>query len=139
MPLPEVTKRITLDAVGAPEMWVEFKRVPGMKYRELIEFNNIGKSKIPEEEQVTKRFAMLIVGWNIPDETGEVLPLPSEKPDIALEVPVIFTDYIANEIFRDSEEGGLMSLPLPTESETNSRSSLSPLQEIVEGQSPISS
>ncbi len=133
MPLPELTKKITLDKVGAPEFWVEFRRIPAMTYQELMDFNAFGRATIPDEERVMKRFSMLILGWNIPDrETGDVLPLPSEEKETVLKLPAIFSDHIATAIFADSEEGGISHLPLASESETSSQSSSSPqVEEVV--------
>ena len=113
MPLPETTKTITLEPVGAPEFWFKFKRVPGMKYMELMEFNNIGSSEeMSEDEKLVKRFSMLILDWNIPNEEGDVRPIPNVDPQSVMELPVLFSEFIARSIFADSEEGGVPGLPL---------------------------
>ena len=62
MPLPELTKTITLEKVGAPEFEVTFTRIPGMKYGEMLEIFKT-EDKLSPRERVKTRFKQLIVGW----------------------------------------------------------------------------
>tara|TARA_Y100000034_G_C6855849_1_gene388920 strand:+ start:161 stop:493 length:333 start_codon:yes stop_codon:yes gene_type:complete len=110
---------MTMEKVGSPEFWVEFKRVSALAYDENLKIfppgENEGSVNLIE---VTKReFSGLIVAWNIPDEGGEILPIPSVDPKKAFTVPTIYVECLAEEILKDSLEA--KKGPLVKETETN--------------------
>ena len=106
MPLPKAKDRITLDEVGAPEFFVEWRLLGGIPYREVREiFDGISQEDGEDLEAVQNMFARLIINWNIPEEDGgNPLPLPSHDDDSVGKLPAMFVNYIASKM---SETSGL--------------------------------
>ena len=48
MPLPSKTKRLTLESVGAPELFIEFRRTAGMMYGEFLDI--FGEEELPRSD-----------------------------------------------------------------------------------------
>jgi hypothetical protein len=125
MPLPSKTKRLTLESVGAPELFIEFRRTAGMMYGEFLDI--FGEEELPrsdgsdgsedkpvktEREITQERFAGLVIDWNIPhdhtvctksicDDPSRVLVLPEIEPSVVFEIPKQFSDYISREMMLD--------------------------------------
>lgn len=121
MPLPKQIARLTLGELGAPELWVEYRCVSGMPYKEVYDtFHN------NESDQYVKtrgEFARLIADWNIPvEDDGEILPLPKDDPTSVDKVPMSYINYILSAIEEDQNQVrvGDKILNLVKERETNS-------------------
>jgi len=118
MPLPETTKRVTLEEVGAPEFYIEFKRIPALLHDEMkavFPANRKALQDIETDEQATefvdeltnRQFSALIVAWNIPDrETEKVLPIPSKDETSIGRLPSLYMEFISGQILIDQNQGG---------------------------------
>ena len=137
MPLPVKEKRITLGAVGSPELFVLFKRVGGMKYGEFldlfgddVESEDSDSEKLSQRDITQKRWAGMIIDWNIPhdhticstscDDENRVLVLPNQNPSVIFDIPRAFAELISHSMLLDSLEERDGFLDSATESETDS-------------------
>jgi hypothetical protein len=142
MPLPERTKRITLEDIGSPELFVVFKRTSGMPYGDFldvfgddVEGEDSDAKQLTGREIVEKRFAGLIVDWNIPHDHTVcgasctdpelALVLPSQEPSVVFSVPRLFADFISDAMLKDSIEERESFLVSRTKSDPDWMGSLS--------------
>lgn len=98
------TDRIDLGELGYKDYWVEMPR--SMKQGYLQEFAAIGSNGTDENDAevalaTNVKMLELISAWNIDDDNGKVLPLPSklrskaEKEKVVAELPVDVLVHIA--------------------------------------------
>lgn len=96
MPLPKSKLRITLEEIDAPEYWVEFHSMSGMKYKDVQRlFGTEVEENKPSNEYVTEMLAKLIIAWNIPEEDGgEPLPIPAVDEESVGKLPNIVITHL---------------------------------------------
>lgn len=122
MPLPKVKEKITLEEVGAPELFVEWRILGGVSYREVREiFGDNEDENADGFEAVENMFSRLITNWNIPEvDGGTPLPLPRDNKSVIGDLPAVFVNYIANRISASSGFTGATGEEQDLESETAS-------------------
>ena len=121
MPLPEQTRTIDLEPVGAPEWSVTFKRFEGLPYAEMLEiFGTKANEGLDDLEMMKRKFSAMIVSWNICDYDDSPFPQPSDDPNVAGRIPSSFAEYMGGQILEDANKG----LGLARGSVTNSQDEL---------------
>ena len=96
MPLPKSKLRMTLEEIDAPESWVEFHSMSGMKYKDVQRlFGTEVEENKPSNEYGTEMLAKLIIAWNIPEEDGgEPLPIPAVDEESVGKLPNIVITHL---------------------------------------------
>jgi len=98
MPYPKSKDKITLEAVGCPEYWVEFHLLSGMKFNDVKKFfgDSLEDDKT-DTEYINEMLEKMVIDWNLPEEDGgEVLPIPSvDKSSVGKLPNVIVTHLIS--------------------------------------------
>lgn len=100
MPLPKSKNRITLEEVGAPEYWVEFHLLAGMKFKDVKTlFGNNPDEDKTDEQYIEDMMEKLVIKWNLPEEDGgPVLPLPSKDISSVGKLPNSIVTYLVTEM-----------------------------------------
>lgn len=113
-------KKVTLEPVGFPDLWVEFKPLGAMNYKQAKDFQKkLGAVKAKMDEAVDSEsdgvdaleqgetatgilFAEAIVNWNIPPSDSNIgdppLKLPKEDLAVIAEIPLDVLNWIAEQI-----------------------------------------
>ena len=103
MPLPRSKRRITMEAVGSPEYWVEFRVITGMKFDDVKRLFGAAKEDAPPDEYIYDLFKNLVIDWNLPEEEGgEVMPLPREQSSSVGKLPNSYVSYLVQEMSEDT-------------------------------------
>ena len=98
MPLPKSKDKSTFEELDAPEYWVEYKIMGGLRFEEAKRLS------VPEEDQsdqdyVETMFTELITGWNIPEvDGGDPMPIPSVDKSSVGNLPNSFVTFIISKI-----------------------------------------
>lgn len=75
---------------------IEFKAV---KAKHVLQAQKVGE----DLEQVLKLYGQLVKSWDLVDEDGKPLPLPSENPEIMLELTMPQVTEITQELRKLTE------------------------------------
>lgn len=75
---------------------IEFKAV---KAKHVLQAQKVGD----DLEQVLKLYGQLVKSWDLVDEDGKPLPLPSESPEIMLELTMPQVSEITQELRKLTE------------------------------------
>ena len=105
MPLPKSKAKITLEEIGAPEYWVEFHLLQGMKFKDVKSLfgNEVDEDK-SDEEYVEDMMSKLVIDWNLPEEDGgPVLPLPSKDIQSVGKLPNSVVTYLIGQMSSSRE------------------------------------
>lgn len=105
--------RVTLDAVGYPDLFVEFKKMDSLTYKQTKDLQAKVGTTVKEGEDVDDEsgmdsmkvlFTELVTNWNLPSEDGtNTLPLPSVAPEILDELPLEILSFVASSLSGDQQ------------------------------------
>ena len=96
MPYPKSKERITLDDIDAPEYWVEYHLIAGMKFKDV---KRLFEDKVDEDksdqEYIEDMMNHMVIDWNLPEEEGgPILPLPSQDIQSVGKLPNVVVTYL---------------------------------------------
>lgn len=86
--------RITLDDFGMPEYWIDVIPIVALPYKTVRQMS----PETIKDDDFMNIMAQCIIDWNIVDENGNRLPLPSEDINSIYELPAAMINYIADKI-----------------------------------------
>ena len=106
MPLPKSSKRITLEEVGAPEYWVEFHLISGLRFKDVKAlFGSDYDDSKTDQEHIEDLLVKLVKAWNLPEEDGgPVMPIPSQDITSIGKLPNSIVTLLVSEMSEVQDE-----------------------------------
>jgi hypothetical protein len=114
---PKMPKDYWVDYV--PIDWLPFDTVSGIQRAQSRVESNTGDMAIMREV-LADILAPIVIGWNLDDEQGTVLPIPAVSRDRLGEIPLALIEHIISV----ATDGAKSDIPFPKESESPPPSSL---------------
>lgn len=118
-------KHVTLDEIGYPDLWVDFKDINAMSYKQARDLqkkvDSVREAMEAAQEgegtdgisEVSIMFGEFITNWNIPPMDGNIgdaaLDLPSVSPSVMEELPIEVLNFLTKHI--QSEEANPVPNP----------------------------
>jgi hypothetical protein len=100
-------KRFTLESLSLPEFWIDIRDMKSLTPAEAKELDAKTRVDSPAIDDIISTIAPLVVAWNVTDEAGNPLPVPSKSRESLEKLPLDITLFIAqsstNEIRKEDE------------------------------------